>query len=212
MRSQQLLGRVWPHRGGAWALGWGRRLLHQVHCKTLTFVQIMIKLFWRRCRPGNLCSHGQVEPLFAEPVNRNLTLGHLWHWKIPQGTCHSDYDCVSPGFHICIENCTDRSLQNGRMNENGRPPSEGLLTPSERLKAFVILSPLFILYKYFSSNLSLINLFSKPTFEQYILWDLPFLKYQTAWNLSLTHISWTIFPQISLTNIIDKYISSNLSF
>ena len=161
----------------------------------------MIKLFWRQCRPGNLCSHGQVEPLFAEPVNRNLTLGHLWHWKIPQGTCHSDYDCVSPGFHICIENCTDRSLQNGRMNENGRPPSEGLLTPSERLKAFVILSPLFILYKYFSSNLSLINLFSKPTFDQYILWDLPFLKYQTAWNLSLTHISWTTFPQISLTNI-----------
>ena len=91
-------------------------------------------------------------------------------------------------------------------------PSEGLLTSSERLKAFVILSPLFILYKYFSWNLSLINLFSKPTFEQYILWDLPFLKYQTAWNLSLTHISWTIFPQISLTNIIDKYISSNLSF
>ena len=165
----------------------------------------MIKLFWRQCRPGNLCSHGQVEPLFAEPVtyswalftlentSGNLSLG-LWlrlsrlpylHWKL--------HWQVSPF-------------------ENGLTPSEGLLTPSERLKAFVILSPLFILYKYFSWNLSLINLFSKPTFEQYILWDLPFLKYQTAWNLSLTHISWTIFPQISLTNIIDKYISSNLSF
>ena len=140
VRSQQLLGRVWPHRGGAWALGWGRRLLHQVHCKTLTFVQIMIKLFWRQCRPGNLCSHGQVEPLFAEPVNRNLTLGHLWHWKIPQGTCHSDYDCVSPGFHICIENCTDRSLQNGRMNENGRPPLKGfwLLLSAWRLLSYCL--------------------------------------------------------------------------
>ena len=25
-----------------------------------------------------------------------------------QGTCYTDYDCVTPGFHICVENCTER--------------------------------------------------------------------------------------------------------
>ena len=53
---------------------------------------------------------------------RTWALGGGWRWikqtwqnltpidisKSSQGTCYTDYDCVSPGFHICIENCTDR--------------------------------------------------------------------------------------------------------
>ena len=82
-------------------------------------------------------------------------------WKVFQGTCSNDYDCVSPGFHICSENCTDRFFSIWRLVDDFFPKH-----PSFR-DVFV---ETCLINTYISWNLSLVNILrniiEKPFFSR----------------------------------------------
>ena len=52
-----------------------------------TIVQIFMKYLWRQCRPGNLCTHGQVMSSPDQMNHPNLANGIL-EFKVCHGTCY----------------------------------------------------------------------------------------------------------------------------
>ena len=146
-----------------------------------TFAQITIKYFWRQCRPGNLCTHGQVQATI-DPMNQ-LYLAKVYSWvQIKFFWIFFYRERVTRIMTVSLQ----ASISAWKTALKGL--FKCTICGSTLLKGWRLLSfPLYLINSFPEIYLWWVY-FLKFISERYISWNLSLIKTLPEWNLSLIDI------------------------